>query len=454
MTKEEKHAMYRKKRTVIYALILVACIVICFLAVLLSHGRRSTDTITEIISSYSWNVSLDELDEILFTDGRLTEDSCAVIDSAMDEYVAGSVESLRLALYAVMRTKAGYPEETARRKLSEQIAAIDVTAYYDTSTIKTLLQNAPWVIEQLFEKYREADGSYASSVLKMIAENSSARSLEDRLKWAMSIRNTYLSGTDFFSASLTEADLPALRTIITELTDPEEVKLCAQGLANQPNRLDEIVPVLYHISQQGRSLGELFPQGIRLNTDLSGLNLLQGIPEGDDPLQAESKFLIISRTEVGVKEEALKEQPKAGYSCHNKANPLSFDVRLETVLMDQMRPEQLPASYTDCQWLAVLDSQYIYGGCITKLKDFATGQEEQDENFYPVYGLLCRLMLVDPVELVPRHLISSVSADAITDQVVSRWTNTSVGSSVSTYRVVPSQDPAWKSEALRQLLRE
>ena len=240
--------------------------------------------------------------------------------------------------------------------------------------------------------------------------------------------------------------------MMNELTDPEQMKLCAQGLAGQPNQLEEILPVLYHLRQREYSLGELFPNGIRLNMDLSKLNLPQDIPEGDDPLPADSRGLVITRTETKAKAEQLKEEPGDGYSWHDKSDPSSFDVCLETVWMDRMLPEQMPAAYADCQWLAVLDMQYVYGGCITKLKDFATGKEEQGQHYYPVYGCLCRLMLAEPDSLEPRRLISSLSADADKDQVVSRWTNTTVGTSVSTYRAAPDFDGAWKDDALRQFL--
>ena len=140
---------------------------------MLVSSTATRTQIPDILSYYSWTIPVDELDKALLTDGRMTNKSCELIDHALEGYEAGSEDALRLAAYAQMRTKNGYPEETARRNLTEQIAAINVEEYSDTSVFKTLFQEAPWTMELVLEKYRGTEGYSARSVLKSIAENSS-----------------------------------------------------------------------------------------------------------------------------------------------------------------------------------------------------------------------------------------------------------------------------------------
>ena len=440
--------MKKKKRIIVAALILTVGIAAFFLKDQVFKNKR----IDNIMDHYSWKIPVSELDEELLTDGQLTEKSCALIDSVLDQYEAGSEKALRLAAYALMRTENGYPEETARRKLADQIAAIDVSEYYNSSIFETFIQEAPWTTELLLERYNGTDSIRASSVLKKIAESSSGLPLDDRVRWALTIDAPDFTGMEFLSASLTEADLPELRMLMTESTDPEQLGLCAQALAEQANMPEEIVPILHHFRQAGLSLGELFPDGVMLSMDLSSLSQAEDLPKLEEPLPADARYLIISRTEHGVQAEQLDQQPDDGYSCHDKADPSVFDVRVETVWMDQMRLDQVPASYADCQWLAVLDRQYQYGGCISDLKDYATGKKEHDQHFFPVYGCLSRLILMERDGLLPVKLVSSQAVNADLDQVVIRWTNVGTNASISQYNVAPRFDSEWKADVFQRFM--
>ena len=441
--------MTNKKRLILIAAVILSVAAGFFLLrSVLSPERK----IAQIMTRYTFDTQIMDLDEALLRDGRLTEGSCAAISRAMDRYDAGSDEAVRLAIYAVIRVPHGYPEEEARRRLTEQAAAIDPSKYYGSGTLETLFREAPWALDLLFDRYARADGHSARSMLNTIAKNSGGLPLTRRVEMALSVENKDLTALEFLTASLTEDDLPGLRAMLTLSTDPEQLSLCAQALAEQPNQPEDIVPILAHLRQQGVSVAELFPQGIRLNTDLSPLNRSDGIPEGGDPLPPDSRFLIISRTEGEVKAEELSAQPDDGYSCHNKEDPSTFDVRLETAWMDRTHPEQMPETYADCEWFVVLDQQYVCGGFLTDLRDYATGHTEYGRYFYPIYGSLSRLVLVERDGLVPRRLIASQSVEAETDQTVARWTNATTGASISTYRPAQRFDGAWKDEALRSFL--
>ena len=438
-----------KRRLVIAAALLLAVILG---TLLLKAPGSKAGKIDDILDHYSWKIPASELDEVLLTDGRLTDKSCARIDSALERCEAGSEEALRLAAYAMMRTSAGYPEETARQNLTDQIRAIDETAYYYDGIFAEIMKEAPWTTQLFYEKYNGVNSYKADGMLQCIAESSSALPLEDRLRWAMDVEAPTFTGADFLSAAVTGEDLADLYALIAGPTDPEQRSLCAQALAEQANKPEEIVPVLYQLRQGGLSLGELFPQGIRLSMDLSHLNRSTQIPEMEEPLPGDARFLIITRTEQSVKAEELDQPPDKGYSCNDRSDLSTFDTRLETGWMDQMRLDQMPASYEECQWLVVADMQYRYGGCITTLEDYATNEKEEAQHFYPVYGCLYRLVLVAREGIVPQQLISILAIDADTDQVVKQWTNTSVGTALAYYTVSPLFDAAWKNDAIQRFL--
>ena len=424
------------------------------IAVALLAPKESINGILESYS-YSWTATVRELDKVLLKDGLLTEKERVLIDDALDSADPGSESALRLALYTVVRTEYGYPAETARWNLSNQISAIDPTYYYRDALIATILEKAPWSLEQLYEKYSAIHDSTSYSYeegIRLIAESSRHLPLSQRLQWAAAIKSPSFSSVDFLSASLTRDDLPELGVLLTDLTDPEQRSLCASAMAAQSNQPEDIVPLLYRLRQEGFSLEELFPQGILLDMDLSALNQLHDLPDAVTPLPADCQFLIVSRTEHDVKAEQLSQVPPEGYSSHRRADPASFDVRLETAWMDRMNPDQLPASYAECQWLAVVDIQFVYGGCIDKLQDYGTRTTQTGLYFYPVYSCLQRLILVEPDSLLPQYHISTLSLDANTDQTVTQWTNTAVGTSVTFYAHAPRMDSTWKDDALRQFL--
>ena len=440
--------MKKKGLIIVIALILAAGAGIYLLTVLSSQDKHVNDALNRIL----WADVVDDLNQALLTDGKLSDKSRECMDRVMDSLEPGSKKSQRLAVYAVIMTEYGYPEEAARRKMTEQIAAMDMKAEYDDAAFKALFSKAPWAMDPVLEKCNQSDGYSTRSMLKLIAEYSRNLPLERRMELALANTNTDFSSVDFLSECLTEADLPELRATILKETDPERLSLYAQALAGQHDRPENIVPVLYHLRQQGQSLGQLFPHGLTVDLDLSALNETQGFPQDDAPLPADAKYLIICRREADVKAERLKTQPEDGYSCNNKENPAAFVVSFETTWMDQIPMDRFPASYEECQWLAVVDLQYIYGGYLTELKDYATGAVEQGKNYYPVYSSLHRLILVEREGLVPRRIFSAMSLDADTNQTVMRWTNIGVGTSMTSYGVAQKFDSTWKSDVIRQFM--
>lgn len=176
-----------KRRLVIAAALLLAVILGAFL--LNGPGFR-TRKIDDILDHYGWKIPASELDEVLLTDGRLTDKSCARIDSALERCEAGSEEALRLAAYALMRTSAGYPEETARQNLTDQIHALDETAYYYDGIFAEIIKEAPWTTQLFYEKYNGVNSYKADRMLQCIAESSRALPLEDRLEMGAGRRSS------------------------------------------------------------------------------------------------------------------------------------------------------------------------------------------------------------------------------------------------------------------------
>ena len=450
--------MKTKTKLIIVALVILGMIVASIVWGIITVNRnKRKHLIPDILDRYNseWGQMVAELDEALLADGQLTENNRALIDSMLDSYEAGSDNALRLAVYTLTKTKNGYPEEAARQRLTDQVNAMDIGKYsYKRTTLESLFTEAPWTLEPVFERFRihwEHD-SLVRDLLKVIAEYIRSRlPLEERVRWAMAVENTSFTSAQFLALATTDDELPELRALILETTDPNQLSLLAKMLSENPSQPKDIIPILYHFRQQDQSLAELFPDGVRLNVDLSSLNRQDSTMSDQQP-PADSRYLIISRTEKEVKAEQLKKKPSAGYSCNKKTDPSTFDVRVETAWMDQVPLEQMPATYEDCQWLVVADTQYIYDGCISELEDYATGQKESGKYFYPVYGVLQRLMLVECDSLEPKYLINIQSTDAMKDQTVIRWTNVSVGTSVSRYSVIPRFDSAWKDDAIQQFL--
>ena len=426
-----------RRRAAIAAALSLACVIGAVLAGLPTPLHQQ---VAERVT-YPSRVPEASLDRILTADGQLTDGGRRALDRAIAGFEPGADEALALAAYAQLKAGAGYPEAAAREGLTRQIAAVDPTADHAASLVGDILARVPWTLEPFFEKYRAADSYTARRVLQEIAKAAQAGPLADRVERALRVTCPQTSPGAFLAAAMTSDDLGPAAGLLAEADDPARIAMYAEALADQPNRPEDIVPALYRLRERGLSLKAFFPGGVAIALDLTALNPPTEIPEGAGT-PAGSRFLVISRTEKDEPAERLDTRPADGYDGHDKRDASLFTVRAETAALDRLPLSRLPASWEDCDWLAISDMVFVYGGCL---------EGKSPVRFYPVYGRLYRLLLVEREGLLPRRLAASKTVDAPLDQKVARWTNTAVGTSIVSWQRAPAAG-RWAADQVKQFL--
>ena len=404
--------------------------------------------ISYYLSNRRFELPEESLDKLLLKDGKLTGEARDALDEVLDDFTPGSEDALKLATYIVLKDNAGYPADIARENLTAQIAAID-DGYYSGSLIEKIMDKVPWTVYLFFDHWKDSDDFDTPYELAHVAQRLRGEPLAERIEMAQRITSRRMKAAAFLKESVTDEDLPALTNLLMSTDNDEQLALYAGAITACSIRPEDITPVLYRLRETGKSLAQLFPEGIPLNLKVKRLNTAQGTKERKEQQPAEGRYLAIDCTEVDEPAENKKQMSPADYDGHNKMSPETFQITVNTTVMDLLPMNRVPADYTDCDWLLITDMSYVYGGCAgDNVK--SNVQETGKTYYYPVYGREYRLLVAERENPDSQQLIASLSLPAPTDQVVRKWTNVATGAAIASFKVACDPDDSWAVTRIRQ----
>ncbi len=402
-----------------------------------SVDAQAVDTLT----GYNSTVPTGPLDRLLMPDGRLADRK--TLDSVAAAFPDGSDHALQFAIYLNQKVADGYPEGDARAALLRQIDALDLASFSDgtgQALLHAMLREIPWSAEPLYRRWLLTRDPADMRMAALVGDGLLQLSLDDRLAlFADTLDGSQASG-ELLGAALTAEDRAHVRGLLDTVTDPDRLTVCARVCCAGRTALSEAVPILHRLRGAGIALKDVFPDGIRVALDLSSINA--GREQWAEPPSGVHRCLILSRTERDEPFECFIQPPRTDYDANDKSNPDTFEVTLETALLDALPPKHFPATLDECDLLIVADMHFVHDA---DLHPETTGR------YYPTYTRVYRLLTVTrdgarPVRelstkrIAPGALLSLFAANAVQEEyLLSR-------------QYLASDDPAWRSQAFAALL--
>ena len=362
--------------------------------------ERVKDTAT----GYNSTVPVSALDSLLLKNGQLDEAAVKALKQTLDGFPAGSEHALQLAVYAALRTDAGYPDGDAQQALDAQLAALNLSEFAADSNLKLLediVRLLPGTRDPLYDRWLATGNPKRPTMATTFGQWWKADALDVKVDRAAEAAARGLSGDNFLEAALTEADLPGLRTLLDSATEPARITLLARALAGPLRDPAEIVPLLYQLRQRGVSLAETFPEGLVISLDLEHLNLSHNKDNWEYQRPDGDRYLILSRTEHNEPKEQKLRQPADNYDAHNKADPDIYTVRVETAYMDRVPLDHMPAAWEECDILIVADMTFMRESTITRTSTTTGKSYSKTVSYYPTYGRLYRIIMAERDGIIP-----------------------------------------------------
>lgn len=386
MTEERNPAI---KKLIIAGVLALAVIAIAI--VYLMHASKPEVKLDKALRRYdrSDRVTMG-MEAVLDADPDLGETAQALIDENMQKN-APKPYILELALIANGLVDHGLDADYAADIC---VQALHTTDYTDTSyswdeSLEALLKVAPEdAILGTLEKVYEGSNRLYWYQMDWFADIDRELSAGLMLDMMDSFIRMEADEDDVaeFSARIPAATIDEATALIAESDESRRAGRAAI-LGRRYTKDTDVLAFLRECIALGLKPSEVYPDGAVLDADLSMAT--NDMFSADFPL--ENTLLVISRTEKPEPTEyvsLMDHQTTSGkftgdYDGNDKSSPDNYTVRLETALMDDIPPENLPASLEECSYIILLDSLYQLEGTLTKTLSYSSISKSVTE--YPVY---------------------------------------------------------------------
>ena len=369
-------------------IIVIMCII--FLGSLGYSGYRvfpmsQNQSVRQALEDNKTDTQLEEaLDLVLLSDGQMTEAGINVLRKVYESKKVGSIDALRIALYAVNRTGKGYPEAQGREMLDEQIEKLDYSQFADgdqdhAELLEKALSKYGGKAERVISQFTQTGSKSDASTVAVLGTYWKDKAYQETEDIGKTLRYTGFQADRFFSTALNEKDLPSfLNFLLAE--DQENMIADARAYGEACTSLENAIPIVYAFRNKGMALSDIFPNGITIQYDLSKINVdvttfdSCRMPEGD-------RYVVLSRTEHDV---------PFGKKENDKGDPDTFTTRLESQCMDQIPIEHLPKTIDECDIVLVADMEFQHWGNVTIHYDMT-----HNSNDYPIQSRIYRILAVE-----------------------------------------------------------
>ena len=400
------------------------------------------------------------MDEVLLSGGQVREDAADAVVKAVDNLGKGSVNAVKLALYAGEKVSAGFPAETADRLLCEQAENVNYGAYESASErtlLGRLMEAYPGDPARVVERYRNTASSSDKDLAVVVGAVARNRSLSDRTGLARELSDAGFPGMAFLGGALTEEDLPAVTELLISEEDPAQQAFLGEVFAIRCDSLEAAVPVLYALKEKGRSLAAVFPDGITVSCNLAPLNYAHWDDEYEYAYPQLYRYITLSRREKDMEMKGTSSSVDHGSSTHDKEDPSSYTVRLETGWMDRIPLEHLPATLEDCDRLIVADMTLEQDGSVYVTTQRSKGSYSfssgSSTTYYPTYARVYRVWFVEREGTIPEFACCAQVSETGAFPETKGLTDTLMQMKIRSHYLAPDLT-SWADESMDRVLGE
>ena len=403
-----------------------------------------------------------DIDSIIMKNEKISEHGQQAFLSVYDSSRQGSFEKFWLSVYASQKTSAGFPQETAKDMLNQQLLELKYSSVDDidkrdcllTGLKNSTLGGNPETFTQVLQSYFSSGSKTDKETAAVLGKNVKGWSTDTGLSNKIDLYNMFrkngFPAESFLGAALNNSDYPEFLAVIQQTEDLDLARTLASIYGKSCETLTDAIPLIYTMRGKGLSMEKLFPDGIEIQMALPLLN-----PEhlGDDYSDANisdyEKYIAISRTE---KDEPYEEKKSENaipndYDGHDKNDPSVFTVKIESRITDRIPLEHLPSTEEECNVLIVSDMVFFLDGIIEQTTSKSNGYTSNvtSRNYIPSYGRLYRVLLVDRETGIP--LLDY-------DYNVLEVEEFSSSTANSRNKYLPIADSKWATQTLDELLKE